>query len=255
MCAPRAQGATVVEHTGDYGAAVAAGRASAAADPRCHFVDDESSEALFLGYSAAGRELAAQLAGAGVPPPTRDRPLVVHLPCGVGGAPGGIALGLKHALGAAVEVLLAEPTHAPCALLALAAGRGADPPSVAPLGLQPTATAADGLAVGRASALACAHLSALAAGAYTASEGEMLGAMAALHAAEGRFVEPSCAAALLGVRRLREAAAAAAPGSGDAAALARLLGGTQVFWMTGGALVPAEERARLLQQGAAAGGC
>ena len=74
-----------MEHAGLYDEAVAAGRAESASNPASHFVDDESRRVLFWGYSAAAFELRAQLAELNVEV-RPERPLVVHIPCGVGGA-------------------------------------------------------------------------------------------------------------------------------------------------------------------------
>ena len=228
-------GVTVVEHEADYGQAVRAGRDQAAQDPRAYFVDDENSEALFLGYSVAALRLEKQLQDVGMAV-DRDHPLFVYLPCGVGGAPGGIAFGLKQVFGDAVHCFFAEPVQAPCMLLALAGGRDL---CVADMGLD-LATEADGLAVGKASELVTGLIRRLVGGVFTVADADLFRYLSLLYRHEQIRIEPSAAAGFAGPRWLLETS----PGqdylhchhlSGT------LAGSIHLVWTTGGRLVPDEE--------------
>lgn len=99
-------------------------------------------------------------------------PLFVYLPCGVGGAPGGITYGLKALFGEHVHCFFAEPVASPCVLVQLASGAQA-PVSVYHIGLD-NRTDADGLAVGQASHLVSPLMGSQLAGVFTVPDVDIL---------------------------------------------------------------------------------
>ena len=101
----REHGVTVVEYDSDYSIAVAQGREEAESDPMAYFVDDENSVSLFLGYAVSGRRLAGQFQALDIAVDD-EHPLLVYLPCGVGGGPGGVAFGIKSVFGDAAHCIL-----------------------------------------------------------------------------------------------------------------------------------------------------
>lgn len=239
----RAHGVTVVEYASDYSVAVAQGRKQAEADPSCHFVDDENSLNLFLGYSVAAERLKHQLAAANIRVDAQH-PLFVYLPCGVGGAPGGVAFGLKLAFGDAVHCVFAEPTHSPCMLLGVYTGLH-DEVSVQDFGID-NVTAADGLAVGRASGFVGKAMQRLLDGFYTVSDAEMYCLLALMERHEGQRLEPSALAGVPGIARVQADPAYLARAGLNRQAMAQA---THLVWATGGNMVPGEEMEAYLAKG------
>lgn len=225
----KAIGASVVEHEADYSDTVAQARASARSARRSYFVDDEDSRRLFTGFAAAGAELAEQLRQTGIligP----DQPLVVYLPCGVGGAPGGITFGLKKIFGSDVVCVFVEPVESACMLPAMAVGFGKTP-SAYEFG-RSNVTVADGLAVPRASKLVVDAVGGAIDAVVTVTDREMLDALRWAWTEHGLRLEPAAAAAFAGRERFRQQ-----PG-----ARWRLPeGAVEVVWTTGGAQLPDEE--------------
>ncbi|WP_375055808.1 D-serine ammonia-lyase [Zobellella sp. DQSA1] len=243
----RSQGITVVEYDSDYSVAVAQGRIEAEKDPLCHFVDDENSVQLFLGYAVAGERLKAQLEQQQIKV-DKEHPLFVYLPCGVGGGPGGVAFGLKLAFGDAVHCIFAEPTHSPCMLLGVYTGLH-DHISVQDLGID-NLTAADGLAVGRPSGFVGRTMAPMLDGFYTLSDQEMLCLLGLLAGTEGIRLEPSALAGMPGpLRVLTET-----EGYRQRLRLtpARLARAHHLVWATGGGMVPEQEMEQYLAQAASA---
>lgn len=241
----RRRGVEVVEHAGDYEKAVAAGRAQAASDPFCHFVDDERSLSLLQGYSAAAPALQRQLAQAGIAVDA-THPLFVYQPCGVGGAPAGITFGLRQLLGPHVHCFFAEPVQSPCFLAQMLAGPH-DHPSVYDWGLT-NQTEADGLAVPRASLLAASLMHPLLSGVYTVQDATLFQHLALAHDTQQLRIEPSAAAGFSGPGLLT--------GTPEGRAWLRAQGleahlprATHLTWTTGGLFVPEAEYDRFLQRG------
>lgn len=241
----RQYGVNVIEHQGDYAKAVAVGRAQAEANPSAHFVDDERSTSLFAGYAVAASRLQAQLLEQNIPVDA-THPLFVYLPCGVGGAPGGVVYGLKAIYGPHVHCFFVEPQQSSCFAVQL---QHLDQPELSIYALgQTNQTAADGLAVPVASQLAIAAMRTRLAGVARVTEDILLADLYHLQAQDGIKVEPSAAAAYSGVRALFNTAAGQTyiqqQGLGSYMVQAH-----HIVWTTGGALVPAEEYEHWLAQG------
>jgi len=234
----RSKGVTVVEYPDDYEAAVAQGRREAQADPTCHFVDDENSLDLFAGYSVAGKRLKKQMDDLGITIDENHR-MYVYLPCGVGGAPGGVAYGIREIFGEGAYCFFAEPTHAPCMALGLISGK-LNGIAVGDIGIDGK-TEADGLAVGRPSGLVSKAMQTQLAGCFTVEDEKLYPYLAALQDASGIFIEPSACAAFEGLRYLCNDAFAPAPDEDS----------VHVIWATGGNMVPEEEKKAYYERGKA----
>ena len=241
----RSHGVTVVEYEQDYGVAVEQGRALAAQDPQCFFIDDENSRTLFLGYAVAGERLKQQFQQKNLMVDA-DHPLFVYLPCGVGGGPGGVAFGLKLAFGDHVHCFFAEPTHSPCMLLGVHTGLH-DAISVQDLGID-NLTAADGLAVGRASGFVGRAMQRLIDGYYTLDDQRLYDMLRLLSDVEDIQLEPSALAGMYGAVVVSQAQDYL---DAQHFSAQQLQHATHLVWATGGGMVPEAEMQKYLAQGTA----
>ena len=234
----RSRGVEVIEYESDYSEAVKQGRKMSDQDPKSYFVDDENSRNLFLGYAVAARRLPAQLQELGIKI-DREHPAFVYIPCGVGGAPGGITFGLKQVFKDNVHCFFVEPVQAPCMLLGMATGLN-NAISVQDIGLTGQ-THADGLAVGRPSGFVGRVMKPFLSGEMTVRDGRLYEYMRDLLQTEDIFLEPSACAAVQGPVMLseREELREYIRNHG----LEEKMGNaSHILWATGGSLVPPEVR-------------
>ncbi len=223
----REKGARVVEYQEDYGKAVEEGRKACMGDEKAHFIDDENSKDLFLGYSVAALRLKKDLERNKISV-DQKHPLRVYLPCGVGGAPGGIAFGLKTIFKDFVQCYFVEPTHAPCMILGLVTGKK-EKLHIKDYGID-NITEADGLAVGKPSKMVSDLSETLIDGGYTIEDETLLLLLKTLYQREKVKIEPSAAAGLLGPLLWEDTKET-----------------THIAWLTGGDLIPEKEFEKLLQ--------
>ena len=229
----RSKGVTVKEYENDYTVAVANGRAEAERNEFCHFIDDENSKTLFLGYSVAALRLKKQFDEAGIVI-SEEKPLYVYLPCGVGGGPGGVAFGLKAVFGDNVHCFFAEPTESCCMMLGMATGMHSAL-SVNDFGVE-NRTIADGLAVGRASGFVGKQMYPFMDGCYSVSDERMSALLKMIYDTENIKLEPSALAGMFGPIMLSRR-------------LGKLPCGYHLVWATGGSMVPEEEYCKYYKQG------
>lgn len=233
----RSHGVEVIEYADDYSRAVAEGRRASDADPMSHFVDDEKSVDLFLGYAVAAERLAAQLADLDITVDS-ERPLIVYIPAGVGGAPGGVSYGLRRLYHDNVHCFFVEPAQCPSVLLGVATQRY-EQVSVHDIGIAGK-TDADGLACASPSSLVTRIMTNHMAGVFTVSEAHLYDYLRDLNASEDIRIEPSSCASFagpLGLLRFPDARAYCAM---HGLTPERLGNATQIAWATGGRLVPEE---------------
>ena len=238
----RSRGVEVIEYQDDYCAAVEQGRKNSDADPMSYFVDDENSQNLFMGYSVAGDRLKKQLEDMKIAVDA-DHPLFVYIPCGIGGAPGGVTYGIKQIYGDNVHCFFTEPTHACCMLLGMATGLH-DGVSVQDFGIDGR-TDADGLAVGRPSAFVGRVIEPMLSGIATIQDNKLYDLMRGLLKEEEIFIEPSSCASFAALIRPEDMKKYIE----DQGLTDKMKNATHIAWATGGRMVPEETRAIYLKAG------
>lgn len=233
----RASGVTVKEFDTDFSSVIPLARKAASEDPHCHFIDDEGSTDLFLGYAVAAVRLQHQLKKQGIKIDA-DHPVVVYLPAGVGGSPSGVAFGLKMIMGKNVHPVFCEPTHVPSVTLGMMTGLN-NKIAVQDIGLDGL-TAADGLAVSRPSRIAGRVMKTLLLGSATFEDDDLYEYVSELIDTQKITVEPSAAAGFTAIKPITKAFK---PFAGPNT--------THIVWATGGDMMPASERDRDYQLGTA----
>ncbi len=239
----RSKGVQVVEYADDYSKAVAEGRKNSDADPMSYFVDDEKSVNLFLGYAVAAKRLQGQLAEQGIAV-DEEHPLIVYIPAGVGGAPGGVAYGLKRIFKDNVHCFFCEPVLCPSVLLGIATQKF-EKCNVHDYGISGI-THADGLACASPSGFVTRIMTNLLSGEFTVTDAKLYDYLRLLYQAEGIQIEPSSCAAFAGPVGLLHYADSAEYCAAHGLDGARLANAVQIAWATGGRLVPEENRVEYL---------
>lgn len=231
----RQKGVEVLEYADDYSYAVAQGRAQSDKDPNSYFVDDEKSVDLFIGYAVAAKRLKKQLDALDVKI-SSEQPLIVYIPAGVGGAPGGICYGLKRVFGDDVHCFFVEPALCPSVLLGIATQKHekANVRDFVICGI----TEADGLACASPSGFVTRMMTNLVSGEFTVGDAKLYDYLRLLYESEGIRIEPSSCAVFEGICSLRTHKRSRRYCEDNGLTENVLNNAVQILWATGGSLVP-----------------
>lgn len=192
----RSKGVEVIEYEQDYSRAVEEGRKNSDADPKSYFVDDEKSVNLFLGYAVAAGRLKKQFEEQGVVV-DEEHPLIVYIPAGVGGAPGGVSYGLKRLYGDLVHCFFVEPVECPSVMLGIATQKF-EHANVRDYGMTGK-TEADGLACASPSSFVTRIMTNLLSGGFTVNDSKLYDFLRLLYKTEEEQIEPSSCATFIGL--------------------------------------------------------
>ena len=195
----KSKGVEVIEYADDYSKAVEEGRKNSDLDPKSYFVDDENSVDLFLGYAVAAGRMNKQLKDMGIKVDDKN-PLIVYIPAGVGGAPGGVAYGLKRLYGDNVHVFFTEPVMCPSLLVGYASQKF-ESTNVKDFGISGE-THADGLACASPSGFVTRIDNNIISGDFTCHDRRLYDYMRMLMSTEDIRIEPSSCAAFIGPAKL-----------------------------------------------------
>ena len=231
----RSKGVEVIEYADDYSKAVAEGRKNSDLDPMSYFVDDEKSVNLFLGYADAAKRLKKQLDEMKIVVDEKH-PLIVYIPAGVGGAPGGVAYGLKRIFKDNVHCFFTEPVMCPSVLLGVAT-QEFENANVHEFGISGM-TEADGLACASPSGFVTRIMTNLLSGEFTVTDGKLYDYLRLLYSSEEIQIEPSSCAAFSGPCGLLQYEDSRAYCQSHGLDEETLKDSVQIAWATGGRLVP-----------------
>ena len=240
----RSEGVEVIEYEDDYSKAVENGRKDSAEDEFSYFIDDEYSVPLFLGYAVAAGRLKKQLEKMDIVI-DENHPLFVYIPCGVGGAPGGICYGLKRVFKDNVHVFFCEPTKYPSVLLGMATNLYNEV-NVRDFGLDEI-SAADGLACASPSGFVTRIDRNLVSGDFTVADEKLFEYLKMFYSQEQILIEPSSCAAFQGpveLQKTREGRQYLE----EHGLMDNMQNSIQICWATGGKLVPKEEWEKYIKQ-------
>lgn len=240
----RSKGVNVIEYEDDYSKAVAEGRRLSNEDPMSYFVDDEKSVNLFLGYAVAAKRLGKQFEEMNIEI-DENHPLVVYIPTGVGGAPGGVAYGLKRIFKDNVHCFFTEPTLCPSVLLGIAT-QEFEEANVHKFGIHGI-TEADGLACASPSGFVTRIMTNLLSGVFTVEDYRLFDYLRLLYKNENTEIEPSSCAAFIGVVNFAKAEEAKEYCKNHGLNKEKLENAVHIAWATGGRLVPEEIRKEYLE--------